>query len=77
MSYPTRKIGNDDVSAIGLGAMGISAYYGPVESDEERFKVLDAALEYGCNFWDTANIYGDSEDLLGKWCVLRRTPGGT
>ncbi|EIW78402.1 Aldo keto reductase [Coniophora puteana RWD-64-598 SS2] len=67
MSYPTRKIGTDDVSAIGFGSMGISAYYGAVESDEERFKVLDAAYERGCRFWDTANIYGDSEELIGKW----------
>ena len=67
MSYPTRKIGTDDVSAIGFGAMGISAYYGAVGSDEERFKVLDAAYERGCRFWDTANIYGDSEELIGKW----------
>ncbi|KAH7906993.1 NADP-dependent oxidoreductase domain-containing protein [Hygrophoropsis aurantiaca] len=67
MSYPTRKIGSDDVSAIGFGAMGISAFYGKVESDEERFKVLDAAYENGCTFWDTANIYGGSEELIGKW----------
>jgi hypothetical protein len=37
--YPTRKIGSDDVSAIGFGAMGISAFYGKTEPDEERFKV--------------------------------------
>jgi aryl-alcohol dehydrogenase-like predicted oxidoreductase len=42
---------------------------GKTESDEERFKVLDAAYEQGCTFWDTANVYGDSEDLIGKWCV--------
>ncbi|EGO03822.1 hypothetical protein SERLA73DRAFT_175467 [Serpula lacrymans var. lacrymans S7.3] len=67
MSYPTRKIGDSDVSAIGFGAMGISVFYGTVEPDEERFKVLDAAYAKGCTFWDTANIYGDSEVLLGKW----------
>jgi hypothetical protein len=38
-SLPTRKIGAHDVSAIGYGAMGIAAFYGAVESDEERFKV--------------------------------------
>ncbi|KIK44201.1 hypothetical protein CY34DRAFT_80336 [Suillus luteus UH-Slu-Lm8-n1] len=65
--YPTRKIGTDDVSAIGFGAMGIGAYYGQTGPDEERFKVLDKAYELGCTFWDTANIYGDSEELLGKW----------
>ncbi|OAX42630.1 Aldo/keto reductase [Rhizopogon vinicolor AM-OR11-026] len=67
VQYPTRKIGSDDVSAIGFGAMGISAYYGQTEPDEERFKVLDKAYELGCTFWDTANIYGDSEELIGKW----------
>ncbi|KAI6168573.1 NADP-dependent oxidoreductase domain-containing protein [Pisolithus thermaeus] len=66
-SYPTRRIGDVDVSAIGFGAMGISAHYGATEPDEERFKVLDAALDHGCTFWDTANVYGDSEELIGKW----------
>ncbi|KAG2036019.1 Aldo keto reductase [Suillus americanus] len=65
--YPTRKIGTDDVSAIGFGAMGIGAYYGQTGPDEERFQVLDKAYELGCTFWDTANIYGDSEELIGKW----------
>ncbi len=39
MSLPTRKIGSTDVTAIGYGAMGLSAWYGPTMSDEERFKV--------------------------------------
>ncbi|KAJ7159622.1 Aldo keto reductase, partial [Mycena filopes] len=60
-------IGTSTFSAIGFGAMGLSGYYGAVESDEERFKVLDAAYAAGCTFWDTANIYADSEELLGKW----------
>jgi len=47
--------------------MGISAFYGTTESDEERFKILDAAFAAGCTHWDTANIYNDSEELLGKW----------
>ncbi|KIL64879.1 hypothetical protein M378DRAFT_162740 [Amanita muscaria Koide BX008] len=63
----TRKIGGTPVSALGFGAMGISAFYGATESDEERFKVLDAAYEEGCTFWDTADVYGDSEELIGKW----------
>ncbi|KAJ7473292.1 NADP-dependent oxidoreductase domain-containing protein [Mycena latifolia] len=67
MAIPTRKIGQALVSEIGFGAMGISTFYGAVESDEERFKVLDAAYEGGCRHWDTAHIYGDSEELLGKW----------
>jgi len=72
VEYPTRKIGSDNVSAIGFGAMGISAFYGQPEPDEERFKVLDRAYELGCTFWDTANIYGDSEELIGKW--FKRNP---
>lgn len=35
----TRKIGEDDVTAMGYGAMGISSYYGAIDSDEERLKV--------------------------------------
>ncbi|KAJ7469736.1 NADP-dependent oxidoreductase domain-containing protein [Mycena latifolia] len=64
---PTRTIGTSTFPAIGFGAMGISAFYGEVESDEERFKVLDAAHAAGCTFWDTADVYMDSEVLLGKW----------
>ncbi|GJE96764.1 aldo/keto reductase [Phanerochaete sordida] len=64
---PTRRIGDVDVSAIGYGTMGLSAFYGPIPSDEERLKLLDTIYESGCTFWDTANMYGDSEDLLGQW----------
>ncbi|EPQ58492.1 Aldo/keto reductase [Gloeophyllum trabeum ATCC 11539] len=68
MSLPTRKIGNDTVSVIGYGAMGIgSVAYGQADSDEERLKLLDALYRSGCTNWDTANIYGDSEELIGKW----------
>ena len=35
-------------------------------------KVLDAAYESGCRFWDTADIYGDNEILIGKWYVSLR-----
>ncbi|THG93159.1 hypothetical protein EW026_g8001 [Hermanssonia centrifuga] len=67
MSHPTRKIGNDAVTAIGYGAMGIAAFYGSVEPDEERIKFLDELYASGCTNWDTANVYGDSEVLLGNW----------
>ncbi|KAJ6546191.1 NADP-dependent oxidoreductase domain-containing protein [Mycena vulgaris] len=55
---PTRKIGNSTFPAIGFGAMAISAYYG---------EVFDAAHAAGCTFWDTADVYADSEELIGKW----------
>lgn len=68
-SLPTRQLGKDgpQVSALGLGLMGISIAYGKVDSDEERFKLLDRAYELGVKNWDTADAYGDSEDLIGKW----------
>ncbi|KAG7440146.1 Aldo/keto reductase [Guyanagaster necrorhizus] len=67
MSLPPRKIGDALINPIGFGAMGLSSYYGAVGSDEERFKILDAAYEKGCRHWDSSNIYGDSELLIGKW----------
>ncbi|KAJ7779071.1 Aldo/keto reductase [Mycena metata] len=67
MSFPTRKIGGVEVSAIGFGAMSLGGAYGAPGDDEERFKLLDAAYASGCTMWDTADIYMDSEEILGKW----------
>lgn len=47
--------------------MGLSAFYGKPESDEDRFKILDKAYEMGETFWDSADVYMDNEDLIGKW----------
>ncbi|GJN78738.1 hypothetical protein PLIIFM63780_002247 [Purpureocillium lilacinum] len=47
--------------------MGLSSMYGYGGADEDRFKVLDRAWELGNTFWDTADVYFDSEDLIGKW----------
>ncbi|UJR25046.1 hypothetical protein I4U23_006406 [Adineta vaga] len=68
-SMPTRQLGKNgpNVSAIGYGAMGLSAFYGKTAPDEERFKVLDRVIELGSTYIDSANVYGDSEDLLGKY----------
>ncbi|KAF7793535.1 hypothetical protein EIP86_004649 [Pleurotus ostreatoroseus] len=63
----TRKISQDNVTAIGFGAMGLSAFRGTVAPDEERLKVFDELYASGCTNWDTANVYGDSEELIGKW----------
>lgn len=41
-----------------------------LRSDEDRFQVLDRAWELGCTNWDTADVYGDCEDLVGKWFKL-------
>jgi len=55
---PKRQLGKDGqmVSAIGFGAMGLSSAYGKVDSDEERFKVLDHAMEVGSTFWDSSDV---------------------
>ncbi|UKZ82622.1 hypothetical protein TrVFT333_010415 [Trichoderma virens FT-333] len=68
-TLPTKSLGRNGplVSRIGFGAMGLSSMYGFGGSDEDRFKVLDRAHELGNTFWDTADVYGDNEELLGKW----------
>ena len=66
---PTRQLGKNgpQVSAIGFGAMGLSTDFAVVPPDEERFKVLDHAIKVGSTYFDSADIYADSEDLLGKY----------
>ncbi len=62
-----RSIANTQVGEIGLGCMGMSQSYGPSD-DNESLRVLDRAIELGCNFWDTADAYGagKNELLLGS-----------
>jgi aryl-alcohol dehydrogenase-like predicted oxidoreductase len=62
-----RKLGNDNLSAIGLGCMSMSQAYG-VPNDEESIATLNLALELGINFWDTADVYGNgmNEELISK-----------
>ena len=61
------------VPAVGLGCMGMSEFYGQSD-DNKSLKLLDEALEIGCNFWDTADMYGPftNEELLGKALAYRR-----
>ena len=68
-AIPRRQLGKNGpkVSSIGFGAMGLSAFYGTPASDEERFKVFDRAIELGSTYIDSADIYGDSEELIGKY----------
>ncbi|KAL7961254.1 Aldo/keto reductase [Trichoderma compactum] len=68
-ALPTKPLGRNGplVSTIGFGAVGLGSMYGCGGSDEERFKVLGRAHELGNTFWDTADVYGDSEELPGKW----------
>ncbi|MFF4284122.1 aldo/keto reductase [Streptomyces sp. NPDC001633] len=68
-----RRLGNEgpEVSAIGLGCMGMSIAYG-VPDEEESQRTLDRALDMGITLLDTADAYGQgsNEELVGRW--LRR-----
>ncbi|MGC1522330.1 MAG: aldo/keto reductase [Steroidobacteraceae bacterium] len=75
MKIPRRKLGSQglEVSAIGLGCMGMSDFYGP--SDEAtNLRVLNAAVDIGINFLDTADMYGvgANERLLANVLKTRR-----
>ena len=58
-----RLIGGNLVGEIGLGCMGMSQSYGPWD-DTESLRVLDRAIDLGCNFWDTADVYGAGKNEL-------------
>jgi aryl-alcohol dehydrogenase-like predicted oxidoreductase len=66
----TRKLGNSnlEVSALGLGCMGMSFSYGVVHDEQEMISLIHAAVDRGITFFDTAEVYGPhtNEALLGK-----------
>src|SRR6476646_8562360 len=65
-----RKLGKSglEVSAIGLGCMGMSFGYGPAKDKQEMISLLRAAVERGVTFFDTAEVYGPftNEELVGE-----------
>src|SRR6202522_1582205 len=65
-----RKLGKSglEVSALGLGCMGMSFSYGPPKDKQEMTALLRAAVERGITFFDTAEVYGPflNEELLGE-----------
>ena len=62
-----RKLGDDlEVSAIGLGCMGMSRGFGPSGDHADMIAVLRGAVERGVTFFDTAEAYGPNEELVGE-----------
>jgi len=65
-----RKLGpsNLEVSALGLGCMGMSSGYGPAGEKQAMIAVIRSAVESGVTFFDTAEIYGpfQNEELVGE-----------
>src|SRR3984885_5048940 len=65
-----RRLGNGglEVSAIGLGCMGLSSGYGPATDTQDAIKLIRAAVERGVTFFDTAEAYGPykNEELVGE-----------
>lgn len=62
-----RILGNDlEVSAIGLGCMGMSRGFGPSGAKDEMIALIRSAVERGVTFFDTAEAYGDNENLVGE-----------
>ena len=66
----TRRLGKSglEVSALGLGCMGMSWSYGPAKDKQEMISLLHAAVERGVTFFDTAEVYGplQNEELVGE-----------
>src|ERR1700724_2401744 len=66
----TRKLGNSnlEVSALGLGCMGMSVGYGPASDKKEMISLIRTAVERGVTFFDTAEAYGPftNEELVGE-----------
>lgn len=69
MPLHLRFLGRDgpQVPAVGLGFGSLAGFYGPPGNLDERVALLDHAHATGLHFWDMADVYIDSEDVVGEW----------
>jgi aryl-alcohol dehydrogenase-like predicted oxidoreductase len=69
MSLPTRSLGRNgpQVPAVGVGLMSLGSIYGYAGTLEDKVAFLEHAHSIGARFWDTADMYLDSEDAVGEW----------
>ena len=65
------------VQPLRFGTMGVSVFYGLPKPDEERLHVLDEMYVAGERFWDTADMYGDSDELVDGNLTLSKKKNGT
>ena len=76
-----RKLGKSglEVSALGLGCMGMSFGYGPAGDKQEMISVIRAAVDRGITFFDTAEVYGPftNEELVGEALAARASTRAT
>lgn len=69
MATPSRALcrNGPQVSAVGFGFGSLGGFYGPAGTLDEKVTLLDHAHASGLRFWDLADVYADSEDVVGEW----------
>lgn len=69
MPLPLRTLGREgpQIPAVGLGLGSLGGFYGAAGSLDEKVAVLEHAYVSGLRFWDMADVYADTEDVVGEW----------
>lgn len=69
MSLPLRALGRDgpQIPAVGFGFGSLGGFYGSAGTLDEKVALLEHAHVTGLRFWDMADVYADSEDVVGEW----------
>ena len=69
MPLPQRLLGRNgpQVASVGLGFGSLGGFYGPAGTLDEKVALLEHAHAIRLQFWDLADVYGDTEDVVGEW----------